>query len=279
MQFFIIFFTILSVVYINSCFSPNSDSIERIRKRVAENEKYYSVADVERVKTSNDLIKAVSGVTEDEAEAIKQIDTTFKWRKTNIHPDFTDTSFPLEIYKTAWHTYLGTDQGNVVMLITFANWRRGSSKFERLYEEYILYTIEKYVDASKKSLILISDASNLGTSSIDLTLFMFICNTAGKYYSHINLQVFTINFHPQLKSMADTMLSLSGKFGTSVKFIKQEELFKYVDKSIIPIHLKGDNPVQLNAVPAGCKPLEYFDRVKFTPAEVKEVYQLFNGFK
>ena len=133
------YLTILSVLSLNRCFSPTSEAIERIRKSVVDNRKDYSDADVDRVRTSDAYIKAMSADARDESEVIKQLETTMKWRRNNVHKEFTDTSFPLEIYKCNWVTYLGADQGNrAVFLLKLSNWHQGSTKFEQLYQEYII---------------------------------------------------------------------------------------------------------------------------------------------
>ena len=273
--------TLLIVLSFNSGFTPNSEAIDRIRKRVVENAKEYSATDVERVKTLEELIKGLSADANNEEDVIKQIDTIFKWRKSNINKEFTDTSFPLETYKSGFASYLGTDQGNkVVFLLKYNKWYTGSSKFTQLYKQFLLYLLEKYVTVDPKNeLILICDGSDISISNIDMDLFFFIVTSAAKYYPDIKLSLIGTNLPTFLDNPIKVVLSAAGKIGATAKTIAPKEIHKYVDSALLPPSLLGTNTMQLNTVPAGCKPLEAFDRVQFTSDDVKDIYRLFKGFK
>ena len=271
--------TLLFILSFNTCFTPNSGVIKMIRNKILEKSKDYTKADIERVRTSDELIKAVAADANNENEVIKLFDTSFKWRKINVNKEFTDTSFPLEVYKTGWLNYLGIDQGNkLIFLAKLTSWNRGSDKFEQLYKQYIIYSVEK-VNDPKYEVILIGDATDITTSNIDVDLFLFLATTALKYYSYMNITLIGINFPAIIEAPLRVTLSAAGKYGATCKMITPIDLHKYVDKTLLPKYLKGTRTDKLNAVPAGCKPLEYFDRVKFTSDEIRDIYKLFNGFK
>ena len=78
-----------------------------------------------------------------------------------------------------------------------------------------------------------------------------------------------------MKSVSSVFNTKNKEKGQGAKYIKVEDLPKFINKNILPKALYGLNTKTFPYVPPGAKPLEYFTRVKFTSDEVKAVYQTF----
>src|SRR5882757_8283586 len=125
MKIFVTIFSFLIALSLNSCFTPNSEAIERIRQKIIANAKDYSESDVSKVRTSSgdDFIKLICEQSSDETQAINLFDFTFKWRKSHIRTDAKDDYFPLEVYKVGWITYMGKLQSTTVFLVKLSSWK------------------------------------------------------------------------------------------------------------------------------------------------------------
>ena len=220
MKTILIIITSCVILTFHSCFSPNKEAIERLRKRILDKTKEYSETDVEKIKSSDEWIKSVSAVSKDEEEAIKVFDTTLKWRKTNINNSLREDSFPLEVYRAGWVNYLGQDkQGNAIFFLKLSRWRKTLAKFLLLYQECIVYLVEKYVQSVSNfsgKLVLIDDGSDLSTSNIDFVLYYFLASIASKYYSHITLVSLMVNFPALFEAPLEVVRSQGGKTRTLI---------------------------------------------------------------
>ena len=215
-------------------------------------------------------------------EAVDDLDTILKWRKLNIHNEYTDQSFPLEIYRTGFINIEGADsQDTQIIWFKYGNWRLTIPKLFALMKEYMIYSLENILKGRKSDLktALIFDGQAMRLTSVDMNLYYFFATTLTKYYPFVEFHAFMVNFPKSI----DTTIHwgrqhiVNKQISDSSMVMKQDELVKYIDINMIPKALNGLNDKKFPYVPPGIKPIEFFSRVNFNSDDVKQVYQNFAG--
>ena len=167
----------------------------------------YLTDDLNRIKYNNTWIEAVINNAKDEQDAIRRLDNILKWRKGEANKNYTDESFPLEIYKISYLNFLDIDsQGRSIFLINLSHWRKTLAKFAELMKEYLIYMCEKVVIRQTNSkVVLIYDGQDIHLNNVDLDLLTFYIEITQKYYPFLDYHMIGVNI-PELAESGEKLI-------------------------------------------------------------------------
>ena len=199
------FYKIVLIIFISQI--SNKKCVDRVRNKIIEKSKSgtnYSTHDINVVKTSDYWIESVIDRQNSEQKAVEDLDRILKWRKDNVHNEYTDQSFPLEIYRTGYVNFVGVDsQDRHVIWLRPCGWRNTIPKFSALMKAYLIYSVESALKGRKTDLITaqIFDGRGLQFASLDMDLYTFYARTLMMYYHFVEYNSYMLNF---LKSFDST---------------------------------------------------------------------------
>ena len=278
---------IIVTILVNSIhYSSEADDkkamTEKVRKSFAEKAKSsagdFEASDVEKVRTNDKFIERYIADTRDDAEALKKLIATMKWRKSFGVKNMKDSDFPAEIFKIGFSSVLNNKdkEGRPILFYMFKRWRR-SPELVDLMTRYNVYNLEKASAQSNFGAINIAiDCNGLELSNIDVDLYIKFVVLFMEHYIRPNSIILSINFPKILQPAYDVVTKGVGKgLVKSLKLVSQEELRQYIDETHIPKQLGGGSTKNLFAVPSTAKPMDQLSSTKISAEDIKTIRKTF----
>ena len=231
----------------------NTALIERVRKffaAVPQQSREYSAQDLKRVQTDNEWLEGFAAGAKSAGQVVKRLMVLLMFRNIAGVSYLIEQSFPREIYEIGFVVPVGKDREGRHILLTRLNRMRKSGKLTELTKKFFIYQFEK-IDLIKPypGILHIADYSGLDMANADTDLFAFMMTTVEQYTRGKLLQL-NVNAPDSFIQVKDVLkLGAADSVVNTNIFIKSEELTKYVDPSVLPKYLGGNNDKPLNIIP------------------------------
>ena len=220
-----------------------------------------------------------------EDEIFNELDTILKLRRSRGVNNFTEESFPREIYQIGVANFLdNNDDGQANVWDEFSRLRTNykSPEFQKLFRDYIVYFYTLQQDAILRSnwdkFNVIFDLSDITVANINFDIYADIIMIGQTLFPCIDANILLVNMPPIVVPIFNQIKRNSNKrVHDMINIITVDELIKYINKNKLPKQLKGLSTKHLPYVPQNAKPLELFASPKFSAVQIKAVYTMYEN--
>lgn len=217
-----------------------------------------------------------------EEKALKEMITTFKWRKSFGVVDRTIDDLPQEFAKTAALFPLGKDyKGRNVMYVRVKVYRK-IQQLNIFFQQFVTGVVD-YVDVNSgpKGFVIVFDVTGMGFINVDFDFLQFLIQLLQHYYP-CGMRYAVLHNVPRilrpLWSMAKLFLGSNSSIEKTYRFVSGDEIQQYIPKEELPIYLGGECDFDFTnfEIARNCLPVEEIaPRHGISPDEVAKFKKLF----
>ncbi|RWS07166.1 motile sperm domain-containing protein 2-like protein [Dinothrombium tinctorium] len=259
---------------------------EKIMEDVAANPDSYDKKDVEKLTSTSYIRRYMERQKGEEDKTVDMMKKVLKKRKEANWSEEDESVVPIEFYKIgACFIYNEDKEGNPVLYMRVKFYRM-IPELRKPMEDFVVWMMYKADEMGAKKgeeygWTIVFDLTGVSMAQYDLPELLFLIQTFIDYFPAGLRRVYVNNIPWIFKPLVSVVLQfIPNEWKGLIKFIKKDEIFKYIEKKNVPKFLGGTCKKSYREVPEGSRSVkemakDHFDTYKVDEKKVEQILKIY----
>lgn len=249
--------------------------------RAAQTPEAFNACDLDLVQTNEWwTLRFLKWNRFDEAKALEQMLTAFRWRRSFGLHQADAKELPLEFVQAGAIFPFGVDNANHQVIVIRIKVYRKIARLSQVFRLYVTHIVERVDrEAGAAGFVFLFDVTDMSMAAVDLDFLQFLIDIAQKYYPYGLRYTICYNVPSIVRPLWSLAKPFLGPKAERFCFVNRQELLKLIPAEHVLRYMGGTSDFDFTSdypEVKNCKPVAQLSaKYGFTAAETEKFIAMF----